>query len=340
MQQLGNSIMAYRLRWKRRRLLLRALRKRRQLSVVTDRTQRISADDILCFVTVRNEYQRLPYFLEHYRALGVAHFLFVDNDSDDDTVAYLRDQSDVSLWQTKHSYRLSRFGMDWLTLLQMTHGHGHWCVTVDADELLIYPNWETRDLHGLAQWLEQSERDAMGAIMLDMYPRGPLSQIRYHAGENPTDVLQWFDAGNYQIQIQQKLQNMWIQGGPRLRKFFEKDPRKAPTLNKIPFVKWNRRYVYNSSTHNILPRRLNHIYATDGGELTSGAILHTKFLPSVVQRSVVEKKRKQHFENSSLYDDYYSELSSDPVLYTETSTQYRGWRQLEALGLMSRGGWV
>lgn len=332
--------MAYRLRWKRRRLLFRALRKRGELTVIVDRTAQIAADDILCFLTVRNEYQRLPYFLKHYRDLGVHHFFVVDNDSTDQTNAYLSDQADVSLWSTSHSYRLSRFGMDWLTALQITYAHGHWCVTVDADELLIYPNWQSRDLSALAAWLEQSERPNMGAIMLDMYPDGPVSGATCNLGQDPLAILKWFDAGNYQIRVQAKMKNLWIQGGPRLRQFFGSDPRKGPTLNKVPFVKWNRRFVYNSSTHNMLPRRLNEIYATDGGELTSGALLHTKFLSTVVNRSTEEQNRKQHFENSVLYDAYYTAVAQDPTLRSPYSTRYLGWRQLEAFGIISRGGWV
>jgi hypothetical protein len=31
---------------------------------------------------------------------------------------------------------------------------------------------------------------------------------------------------------------------------------------------------------------------------------------------------------------------ADPDLWCSASRRYHGWRQLEALGLMSRGGWV
>jgi hypothetical protein len=30
--------------------------------------------------------------------------------------------------------------------------------------------------------------------------------------------------------------NLWIQGGPRARRFFADDPERAPALNKIPLV--------------------------------------------------------------------------------------------------------
>ena len=66
---------AYRLRLKRRRLLWRAFRARHQLRRVADRSRRIRRGDILAAATVRNEIERLPHFLDHYRRLGVDHFL-------------------------------------------------------------------------------------------------------------------------------------------------------------------------------------------------------------------------------------------------------------------------
>lgn len=101
---------AYRLRWKRRRFLFRVWRKRNKIQPAHDRTSEFPTDAILAFSAVRNEMLRLPYFLKHYRALGVDHFLIVDNDNDDGTAEFLAAQPDVSLWTTKHSYRLARFG--------------------------------------------------------------------------------------------------------------------------------------------------------------------------------------------------------------------------------------
>ena len=333
-------VQAYRLRIKRRRLLFRALRKRRQLRPMRDNTQLIRARDVLCFVTLRNEINRLPYFLDHLRALGVQHFLMVDNNSSDGSSDFLIKQPDVSVWHTAHSYKLARFGMDWLTWLQMQYAHGHWCVTCDVDELLVYPHHTTRDLWALCDWLDRCDQPMMGAMMLDMYPNVPLGAAQHRGDQNPIKTLTHFDAGNYQIQRQPKLGNLWIQGGPRMRCFFNADPRKAPTLNKVPLVKWNRRYVYNSSMHNVLPRRLNEIYDTQGGELTSGVLLHTKFLPDIAARSREEMSRKEHFENSDLYTDYYETLVGNPTLMTDHSAKYKNWRQLERLGLMSRGGWM
>lgn len=331
---------AYRLRWKRRRLLARAYASRRALTARVDRTAAIRPRDILCFSCIRNEAVRLPWFLDHHRRLGVGHFLIVDNGSDDGSTDWLAAQPDVSLWTTDASYKASRFGVDWLTWLQMNHGHGHWCLTADADELLIYPYWDSRDLHALTQWLDGQGRPMFGAMMLDLYPQGPVADHPYQPGDDPLRVLQWFDPSGYGIRIQQPMGNLWIQGGPRGRQFFTTEPRRAPTLNKVPLVKWHWRYAYVNSTHSLLPPRLNAIYDTDGGEAPSGLLLHTKFLHTVVDRAAEEKRRGEHFSNSAQYDRYYDALTENPDFWTPQSCRLTTWRALESLGLMSRGGWI
>lgn len=334
---------AYRMRLKRRRLLYRSLRKRRQLTSVLDQTSQISAGDILVFSTVRNELIRLPFFLKYHRDQGVKHFLFVDNNSDDGSREYLAAQPDVSLWTTDDSYKLSRFGVDWLTWLQVKYGHGHWCLTLDADEVLVYPHCDVRPLTHLTDWLDQSDTRSFGTLMLDMYPKGRLDAQIYQSGQNPFDILCWFDAENYHSQMQPRLQNLWIQGGVRERMFFADRVDRAPTLNKTPLVKWSRRYAYVSSTHSLLPRRLNDVFdwqsPSKASDKTTGVLLHSKFLHMVVDKSSEEKQRQEHFANSSLYDTYYDSLSQSPQLWNDASKEYSGWQQLEALGLLSCGGW-
>ena len=57
---------------------------------MSDRTAAIKKSQVLLFTTIKDEYIRLPYFLEYYRNLGVGHFLFVDNGSSDEGPDYLK----------------------------------------------------------------------------------------------------------------------------------------------------------------------------------------------------------------------------------------------------------
>lgn len=294
---------------------------------------------VLVFSTMRNEMLRIEHWLSHYRTLGVAHFLIVDNDSDDGTAEYLAQQPDVSLWITPHSYKASRFGVDWLTCLQIKHGHGRWCLTVDADELLVYPDSGSRGLPDLTKHLDANRRKAFGALMIDLYPKGSITAASFKAGDDPIAALPWFDADNYRAKIHDVFGNLWIQGGVRDRVFFGSQPERAPTLNKTPLVKWRRSYAYVTSTHQILPRRLNDVFDTAQGDCVSGVLLHTKFLPNIGAKSEEELSRAQHFENSNLYQPYYTSLMDGPDLWYKGSVAYEGTSQLEDLGLLTRGNW-
>ena len=329
-----------RLRARRQWLIGRAIRRRGALRVVADHTARIAPDAILCFVTQRNELVRLPWFLDYYRRLGVDHFLFVDNDSDDGSREYLAAQPDVSLWTTKAGYKAARFGMDWISWLLWRHGSGHWCLTVDPDEAFVYPHCDTRPLRALTDWLDSSANKSFPAMLLDMYPRGCVSERPYRSGDNPLDIAAWFDPANYMISKDGFLGNLWIQGGPRARAFFADDPQSAPALNKIPLVRWERSYAYVSSTHMLLPRSLNLVYDENGGERASGILLHTKFLSTFVEKSAEELDRGQHYADSREYKAYHAGLQQGADFWCEESRRFEDWRQLEQLGLMSRGNWA
>ncbi len=330
----------YRLRLQRKRWLIRAFRKRRELRVVANRTALVKPGDILAFSTLRNEKLRLSYFLRYYREKGVNHFFMVDNDSDDGSREFLADQPDVSLWSSPKSYKRARFGVDWLNWLQMKYAHGHWALVVDVDEFLVYPFCDTRPIGALTDWLDASSIKSFSAMLLDMYPKGHLDEQPYRSGRDPFEIAAWFDSGNYAIRKNPRFGNLWIQGGPRMRMFFADKPERAPALNKIPLVKWDRSYTYVSSTHMLLPRGLNQVYDEWGGEKASGCLMHAKFLSTFAAKAAEELERKQHYAASHEYKAYHKTLKQNPDLWCKWSEKYINWRQLEILGLMSKGNWA
>lgn len=331
---------SYRLRLQRKRWLYRARRKGRDLAPLVDRTDLIGPRSILTCVTLRNERLRLPYFLKYYRDLGVGHFLVVDNGSDDGSAEYLAAQPDVSVWVTGTSYKAAAYGIDWVNALLGRHARGHWALVVDVDEFLVYPFCDTRPLAALTDWLDDAGLRSFGTLLLDMYPKGPVNESPCHEGQNPFEVAPWFDAANYTIMRNGRMRNLWIQGGPRARAFFADQPHHAPALNKIPLVKWQRGYAFVSSTHMLLPRGLNLTYDTLGGEKASGCLLHAKALATLGDKAREELERGEHYAGGREYRAYAQGLEDRSDLWTKWSERFINWRQLEIMGLMSKGNWA
>jgi len=324
----------------RKRWLIRARRKARDLKPVADRTKALGPRSLLLFATLRNEAPRLPWFLKYYRDLGVEHFLIVDNGSDDGSGAYLAAQPDVSVWRTEASYKAARFGMDWMNALLRRHAHGRWALVVDVDEFFLYPFCDTRPLRALTDWLDDAGLRSFGTLLLDMYPKGPVNEHPCVPGQNPLEVAPWFDSANYSITRNDRYRNLWIQGGPRARGFFSDQPKAAPALNKVPLVKWDRGYTYVSSTHMLLPRGLNLVYDTLGGEKASGCLLHAKFLATLGDKAAEELARGEHYAGGREYAAYAATLEDRTDLWNKWSERFINWRQLEIMGLMSKGNWA
>lgn len=330
----------YRLRVRRKRLRVRALRKRRELAPVRVHPALIGAAQVTLSATVRNERLRLPYFFDYYRKLGIGHFLIVDNGSDDGTGEWLAAQPDVSVWRATASYSSSRFGVDWINALLARYRHGRWSLVVDIDEFLIFPFCDTRPIDALTDWLDSYAVRSFPAMMVDMYPKGAVAARPYREGQDPFEIACWFDSANYMISRNQLYGNLWIQGGPRARAFFADRPEAAPSLNKIPLVKWDRRFVYVNSTHMLLPRSLNLTYDTAGGEMISGCLLHAKFLSIFAEKVAEEMERAEHFGQSREYRAYAAASPDQTDLWCKWSEKYINWRQMEILGLMSKGNWA
>jgi hypothetical protein len=302
-----------------------------------DRSFTAKPDGIYLFTTFRNEKTRLKFFLDYYRRLGVDHFFFVDNDSNDGGRELLETEQDVSLWTTKSSYKKANFGVDWLNGLKSKYADGNWVLVVDVDEFFVYPHCEARPLRALTDWLDSSSVKSFGTVLIDMYPRGKIEETFCEEGKNPMRATPFFDAGNYFVQRNAKYHNLWIQGGVRQRVFFKDKPEMAPALNKIPLVKWSKGNVYVSSTHSILPRGLNLVYDEWGGQKACGCVMQTKFLSTFSDKAQEELERKQHYAASREYKEY---ATTSKEMWTRFSTRYKNWEQLEDLGLMSRGSWA
>lgn len=308
----------------------------RDLVCKQDNIKVISPKDKLVFCTLRNEAHRITYFLDYYRKLGINHFIFVDNGSDDDFLELVTDCGDVTVYYTQTSYKASNFGMHWLNYLLRKHGSGHWCLTCDPDEFLVFPKIGSLGIVDLTNYLDQTYRPSFFTIMIDMYGQGKLKDSNYVPGTNPLVVNPYFDKSGYFYNQNCDYNSVWIQGGVRMRTLFKTTPYDSPTLNKVPLIKWKWYYSYISSMHMVIPRRLNGGFKTN----LTGALLHFKFISSFEDKIIEEMERGEHYDDSIEYKKYMKFLADSENYHPESSVAYRGWEQLSRLGLIKDKEWI
>ena len=251
----------------------------------------------------------------------------MDNGSTDNFLEIVSDQEDVTVYYTNASYKESAFGMYWLNFLLWKHGVDHWCVTCDPDEFFIFPNVEKENIKSLTNYLENKGKNSFSTILIDMYGQEDLA---YKAGQNPLEFCDYFDKSGYRFTPCPPYENLWIQGGVRERLFSSNEPAKSPALNKVPLVYWKRNYLYASSTHDLLPKKLNHCYFA----LKTGALLHFKFLSTFKEKVKEEMVRGEHYNDSGEYKYYHNNLDLLSFYNDELSVIYTNSQQLIDLNLI------
>lgn len=307
------------------------------LKPIAKAKNKISDSDILLFVTVKDELHRMNYFIDYYRNLGVKRFYIVDNGSSDGTLEFLSKQHDVTCYVTHQGYKDSNFGMHWLNYLLRKYGKGHWCITCDPDEFIVYPYMESRKLKDLISYLESIQQRSFFTVMLDMYSDKPISETYYTSGDSPLDACPYFDGTGYSKQYNHNYRNLFVQGGVRRRVFAKEQPETAPALNKVPLVKWKWNYVYISSMHMMLPRVLNRCV---DDRIVTGALLHFKFINQLNDKVKTELEAKQHYNDSAEYKQYGDIINKKDILYdNQVSVKFSGWEDLRQRGIINVEGW-
>jgi len=297
------------------------------LKRLDERETAVLEGSVLCFACVRNEALRLPYFLDYHRTLGVQRFHIVDNGSTDETRAFLLAQPDVYLFSADGSYAASMCGVRWMNALLTAFAPGHWALTLDADELLVYSRCETLPLQGLVDQLNRQGSDALPGFMLDIYAAGPIRAAQYKAGTPFLDTCSYFDVDTYHERTPQGLPS---RGGPRHRLFWEgrEWPSRSPVLDKIPLVRWREGLHYEASTHRIS----GNIVLAEANCL----LLHFKLFADFFESAAMEAMRKEHWDGAGQYAAYSNVLQDFPDLSAHFfgSLRYESSEQLMAIGLL------
>ena len=286
------------------------------------RTTATRPDEVLGFARVRNEALRLPWFLTYHRRLGVSRFFIVDNASTDGTTDFLASQPDVHVFWTQERYADNASGMDWINPLLDTHGHERWRLTLDADELFVFPHSEERSLAALGAHVREQGADAVRAHMIDMYAHGPIREARCRPGADFLSVCEYFDRPDLSDG----------RSGARRRLFWRSPSLRAaqarpPVLRKFPFTYGSPGSRYRVSTH---------VIDNAKPATVSGAILHFKFFSDFAERTERALRERQYWNGSEQYERYAEGLEADPDLcaHHAGSIRFAGTAHLTTLGVL------
>lgn len=275
------------------------------------------------FAVLRNERLRLPAFFRHYEKLGVSDYVIVDNNSTDGTDAYLASRDDVLLLSTSVDF----VGKErWIDHLLHKHGRGRWCLVVDSDELLDYPHSGTVRLPELCRYLDGIGANALHAILLDLYPDIPLSEMNYREGEDYFARDWYFDPFSSLEKAPRHFYrgsglDFRFKGGMRKRLFGVN-----PCCSKFPLFRFGPGMFLTDGQHYLEGAHFSELRAV---------LYHFKYLQDFAPHVIEEAGRQQYVWATDEYEAYARRVSADPsglVFRNEASVRLTDIRKVEECG--------
>jgi len=206
-----------------------------------------SLEELLVISVVRNGELYIRSFLDHYSAMGVRHFVFLDNESTDRTVEMLCAHQDVTVLQTNAPYQ--KYENTMKRYLAERFSPGKWNLCADIDELFDYPFSESLRLAAFLQYLNTNRYTAVVAQMLDMFSNIPLNKLESKTDDILKEKYVYYDISDIEKEdyLWSKRSNPAIKmhwGGIRKRVFGTNNGlTKSPLVfmdGKVkPFITWH-----------------------------------------------------------------------------------------------------
>lgn len=135
-------------------------------------------NSLVLITVIRDEEDFVPSFIEHYKNLGVTHFIFVLNNNKDNSINIIKQHCSVGhkiynpeicIYQTSTSYRDNKFGLVWVNSILDEQCKDLWCVVVDIDEYILPPEGLT--LRDIRSQMIDCKANVLQTVLIDFYPR-------------------------------------------------------------------------------------------------------------------------------------------------------------------------
>ncbi len=247
---------------------------------------------------LKNDIDKLPYFMKHYRERGIESFVFLDNMSTDGSLEYILKQKDAVVYKCEHPFTADR-KIAWVNRLIAEYGINRWYLMVDSDEFFTYLGDENYRFSDVINRAILRGYKRLGVIHLDMYPKGSL--FRTTGESNFMEEYCFFDRDTY---VYEKTPvGMCIKGGPRKRVFGT--DMKVSGFRMIYFEEDD----VVPSAHFMIPFEKSH------GVPVCLVSLHYKFVNESDYEKMIEAvETGMHSNNSSEYKTYYNVIKENPQI--------------------------
>jgi hypothetical protein len=306
------------------------------------------SDGVTLVCVARNEADRLPSFLAHYRRLGVGHIHIIDNSLNDHTRDIASAWPRTTVWSTSASFAAAAGGQLWRAAIVRRHGQGNWVLNVDVDEHLVYDGMDRRDINSLCAWLQSQQQTRLFAPLIDMYPG--LATVEQNssllarlqrvlldrlASGSMLKRCPYFDrrelSGVDNYHFQETSVGIHVRGGVRSR-VLAQPSEDVFCLSKVPLALWDEETAY-CSVHFPFPFSCN-------PHQNHGALLHFKFNGDFRRKVSQAIQENQYWKDSYEYRLYDRWLYTGKPLFDEQySVQYRGPDSLISQGLLLPIAW-
>jgi hypothetical protein len=178
--------------WQRAAERRRRARFTRALSHLHGPTQHTTRPgDVIAIVLVRNGSYYLDAFMAHYRAMGIKHFVFMDNGSEDDTIERIMGYPNTIIDHCP--LPLAEYEALMRAYPAQTYGQDRWCFYIDMDEVFDFEGRKTHGIKGLTSYLEANGQTALVAQMLEMFPKAPLADVSDMPFQEALHEFRYFD---------------------------------------------------------------------------------------------------------------------------------------------------
>ena len=257
----------------------------------------VEKNDIIAICVEKNDLIKIKKFITHHRKLGIDKFVIIDNDSNDGTIEWLKEQKDVIIMQTKTPYTTNRREA-WINRVIAYYGYNRWYFVADSDELLDYNESEKKSINDLIKYYEKNNIVRARALMIDMY-----AKPEYYSNGNKNDFFSkciYFDKDTYFASKRHHID--LICGGPRARMFDDK-----AWLTKYPLFYFRKKDI-ECKSHFLFPYQDN-IFTK-----CQLVLKHYKFQPGDLEKYKDIIKKGNYFNGSVQYKKYVNVMEKNNSL--------------------------